>query len=75
MIRQLEIKPKWFMDASEPRMVKYTSKGGDKEEYGYITSFNEKFIFVRYHTQLKPEIRIRTGTTSEATDPEDLEWA
>ena len=63
------------MDGSEPRMVKYVSNGGDKEEYGYITSFNKEFIFVRYHCQLKPEVRIRAGITSEATSPKDLEWA
>jgi hypothetical protein len=33
-------------------------------EYGFITSFNNKFVFVRYGR----------GSTSQATDPADLDW-
>ncbi len=56
------------------RSVRYESRGGDKVEYGRIASWNDNFIFVRYHTQLKPEQRPRTGLQAEATSPEDLEF-
>jgi hypothetical protein len=35
-----------------------------KVEQGTITSFNDKYVFVRYGL----------GSTSAATDPSDLEW-
>lgn len=38
---------------------------GAKDEYGRITSFNEKFVFVRYNPH---------GDTSAATKREDLEY-
>lgn len=47
------------------RIVIYTSKGKDKREEGVITSWNDKFIFVRYGAYKQ----------SAATMPEDLEFA
>lgn len=54
------------------REVRYISSGGDKIEFGKITSWNDRFIFVRYHTQIKPNRLSFTGETSAATGPEDL---
>lgn len=47
------------------RMVVYTGNRsfGGKDEYGYITSYNKSFVFVRYK-----------GRTSEATLRSDLEY-
>lgn len=58
------------------REVRYDAH--DKYEFGRITSWNDRFIFVRYHTCYwrdgeRPAIQ-RTGSTSEATRPEDLEF-
>lgn len=53
------------------RPVCYKTFG--KIEYGRITSWNKRFVFVRYHTCIEGGIsRSRTGETSEATSPEDL---
>jgi hypothetical protein len=60
-------------DRHRGRPVTYRSSGA-KVEHGTITSWNDKFIFVRYHAVVWPEFRQRLGETSEATDPEDLEW-
>ncbi len=66
-------------NSDKGREVKYTTHGSF--EYGNITSWNEKFIFVRYHTKHMESLTgktwkiPRTGTTSEATSPGDLEWA
>ena len=57
------------------RQVQYTSSGGDKVEVGRITSWNDKWIFVRYFMQIKPTRFARNGCTSEATDPKDLEFS
>ncbi len=46
------------------RKVIYHSPGGDKVEEGVITSFNDRFVFVRYGS----------NTTSAATRREDLTW-
>lgn len=46
------------------RQVIYNNPPSDKE-YGYITSFNDKYVFVRYGK----------GSTSQATSREDLYWA
>lgn len=45
------------------RKVVYRNHGGKVEE-GFITSFNDHYVFVRYGT----------GSTSAATDPKDLEF-
>lgn len=66
-------------EADKGREVRYTTHGG--MEFGRITSWNDTFIFVRYHTKVMKAITSdkmwtipRTGTTSEATRPEDLEF-
>lgn len=47
----------------ENRLVIY-KKGASKQEEGIITSWNSKFIFVRYHGDIH----------SKATAPEDLNF-
>jgi hypothetical protein len=64
-------------EADKKREVRYISFG--KTELGYITSWNELYIFVRYHTKIITDGEIqrviaRTGFTSEATDPKDLQF-
>ena len=68
-------------ESDKGREVKYKTPGGT--EWGLITSWNERFVFVRYHTRLldepnpvtgHPIIFHRNGCTSEATRPEDLEF-
>lgn len=56
------------------REVVYTAHY--KREYGRITSWNDKFIFVRYHTIIynDGEQRARTGETSESTHEKDLNF-
>jgi len=55
------------------REVRYETHG--RIEYGRITSWNDRFIFVRYHTRVEGgHSQMRTGSTSEATDPKDLEF-
>lgn len=57
------------------REVRYEAY--EKFEYGRITSWNESFVFVRYHLRVFKDggERIpRYGSTSEATRPEDLEF-
>ncbi len=50
-------------------------------EYGRITSWNETYVFVRYYekhisdAQGNVEVIPRYGETSEATSPNDLEFA
>lgn len=46
------------------RLVVYTSKGKDKTQFGRITSFNERFVFVDYDN---------TGR-GQATSYEDLSF-
>lgn len=46
------------------RAVVYRSAPNYKPEQGTITSFNDKYVFVRYGL----------GNTSAATDPSDLDW-
>lgn len=64
-------------EADKGREVAYDSIA--KTEYGRITSWNKRFIFVRYHTVVPKHpgraVMARTGETSEATSPEDLEFA
>ncbi len=60
-------------EKSKERKVRYSTFG--KIEYGYITSWNEKFIFVRYLLRVEDGKQTpRYGQTSEATSPEDLEF-
>lgn len=68
----MKVKIKFLKKTDIGRKVKYTSSGGDKIEFGFITSWNEKYVFVRYFLQIKPNKVERTGGTSEATDPNDL---
>lgn len=61
-------------ESDKGREVKYTTYGS--VEYGRITSWNERFVFVCYHTKISGGIPTpRYGTTSEATSPGDLEFA
>ena len=66
-------------ESDKGREVKYTTYGA--VEFGRITSWNDRFVFVRYHSmRLKDgngnQVTVsRTGTTSEPTSPEELEWA
>jgi len=48
--------------------------GHGRIEVGRITSWNKQFVFVRYIEQVKPVRRARHGSTSEATNPADLEF-
>lgn len=60
-------------EADKGREVRYRTYG--RIEYGRITSWNNTFIFVRYHIIIEDSIsRPRYGSTSEATSPEDLEF-
>jgi hypothetical protein len=62
-------------EADKGREVRYTAWG--EIQYGHITSWNDGFIFVRYHHHINIESQVQTarhGTTSEATRPEDLEF-
>lgn len=61
-------------ECDKGRSVTYISSGRDTIEHGVITSWNDKFIFVRYNFVSKPKPIIRTGQTSEAASPEDLWW-
>lgn len=56
------------------RTVVYCASGGDKVEVGFVTSWNDRFVFVRYLAVLHPHPRVRLGNTSEATSREDLFW-
>lgn len=68
------IQIKSLTDEHKGRHVAYTSQCGNKIEFGHITSWNEKFIFVKYYLQVKPHEMRRSGSTSEATSPADLEF-
>ena len=60
-------------ESDKDRQVRYQTFG--RIEYGRITSWNDLFVFVRYHTIVENSTsRPRTGTTSEATSPESLEF-
>lgn len=60
-------------ESDKGREVRYQTHG--RIEYGKITSWNGQFIFVRYYSVVEGDtVRSRTGTTSEATSPEDLEF-
>ena len=52
--------------------VKYTSDGGDKVGYGFVTSYNDKWVFVRYWWD-KKGWDLRTTANSEPTKAENLE--
>lgn len=49
------------------RGVVYTGNYGGPLEEGVITSFNERFVFVRYKKQ-------HPSQNGQATQREDLEW-
>lgn len=64
-------------ETDKGRPVTYHSH--ESMEHGRITSWNDRFIFVRYHEKIElssiPHRHTpRTGETSEATDPNDLEF-
>jgi len=61
-------------EADRSRIVRYRAHG--QIEYGRITSWNDEFVFVRYHLVVYADGREqpRGGMTSEATRPEDLEF-
>lgn len=63
-------------EADKGREVRYNLKNFKAHGYGKITSWNEHFIFVRYHLAVSAKgVRSpRYGDTSEATSPEDLEF-
>lgn len=62
-------------EADKRREVRYIRPHCDTE-FGRITSWNSHFIFVRYYTRIVDgHPTPRTGDTSEATSPEDLEFA
>jgi hypothetical protein len=52
-------------DTDIGRLVIYHTAHNGHGERGVITSFNERFVFVRYGTQ----------SQSKATIRQDLEWA
>ncbi len=52
-----------LVDADKGRLVTYHPGHGGTEA-GVISSWNDKFIFVRY----------TSGSTAAATDPTDLTW-
>lgn len=60
---------------SKKREVVYTAAHGTKE-YGRITSWNDRYVFVRYHTVVTPDGRRshQVGATTAATSPECLEF-
>jgi len=53
-----------LIDSDKGREVIYTAHHGATES-GVISSWNETFVFVRYGR----------GSTAQATDPEQLEFA
>jgi hypothetical protein len=59
------------------REVIYHSSGGDKTEHGIISSWNDKYIFVKYERYMyrwcgkEPRYQV----TAAATSPEDLTFA
>jgi len=61
-------------EADINRQVRYQAYG--VTEWGKITSWNERFIFVRYHSRQVEggDKHQRTGSKSEATSPRDLEF-
>lgn len=64
-------------EKDKEREVLYEDYG--QFEWGRITSWNEKYVFVRYHARQwknmpHGEKAPLTGTTSQATRPEDLEF-
>ena len=63
-----------LQEKDKGKEVMYTSFGS--REYGYITSWNDKYIFVRYHTKVwdSGKREARTGQTPESTRPEDLSF-
>ena len=64
-------------EADKGREVRYTTHGSHGSiEYGRITSWNDHFVFVRYHLRVDSygKQHPRYGDTSEATRPEDLEF-
>lgn len=62
--------------ADKGREVRYRSKGGELTEWGTITSWNDRVIFVRYHTKqfTGGPVRRRGSVSSQGTDPRDLEF-
>jgi hypothetical protein len=55
-------------EADIGRSVTYQGGHPDDRDEGVITSFNERYVFVRYRKQ-------HPSAAGQATDPADLEWA
>jgi hypothetical protein len=64
--RRERLRPKGIKvaEADIGRAVVYRTAPNFEPEQGIITSFNDKYVFVRYGL----------GSTSAATDPDDLDW-
>ena len=62
-------------DKDKGREVRYGRDFCDVE-FGKITSWNDHFVFVNYHTKIKSDgSRVHfTGGTSAATEPENLQF-
>jgi len=60
-------------ESDKGRLVIYRSMGSDKVERGIISSWNERFVFVKYenYPESYPEF---FNPTAGATNPDDLEW-
>jgi len=56
------------------KLVIYRSQGGDKVQYGRISSWNDTFIFVNYvnYPEVAPNF---FNPTAAATSPEDLNFS
>lgn len=63
--------------ADKGREVRYRAKGGELTEWGEIAWWNDRIVFVRYHTRqyAGDPVKPRRSYCSEATDPRDLEFA
>lgn len=60
-------------ESDKGREVRYRTHGS--MEYGRITSWNDYYVFVRYHLRIDGKGQTpRTGETSEATAPTELEF-
>ena len=64
-------------ERAKGREVIYRSSFGDKVERGVISSWNDKFIFVRYerYGYVRSKELPRYQETAAATSPEDLTFA
>lgn len=54
---------------AEDTLPGYEREFGDGVEFGVVSSFNDQFVFVKYHPSL---YQTGWGITSQATSPDDL---